>query len=158
MQILRSWLVGPETSTRNHCSVRWAERCRRTGRCWRDWSYNARWYLQRYRLLFPPASIILGGISWWCPSLWLYQQNKVFDSLLFDTFSRWMILKFLIHSLLMACSNPTATIFKSTESNQTSAPFVVSFSSRGPNPITGDILKVDRSSSFIYLTVHGCKL
>ncbi|KAK6135891.1 hypothetical protein DH2020_030378 [Rehmannia glutinosa] len=36
-----------------------------------------------------------------------------------------------------------ATIFKSVEVNETLAPFVVSFSSRGPNPITRDILKPD---------------
>ncbi|EXC19364.1 hypothetical protein L484_010381 [Morus notabilis] len=36
---------------------------------------------------------------------------------------------------------PTATILKGTEVKDESAPFVVSFSSRGPNPITSDILK-----------------
>ncbi|TXG49867.1 hypothetical protein EZV62_025742 [Acer yangbiense] len=40
-------------------------------------------------------------------------------------------------------SNASATIFKSTQGNNTKAPFVVSFSSRGPNPITLDILKPD---------------
>ncbi|KAH6777778.1 hypothetical protein C2S51_009090 [Perilla frutescens var. frutescens] len=40
-------------------------------------------------------------------------------------------------------SKPAATIFKSTEANNTLAPFVVFFSSRGPNPITRDILKPD---------------
>ncbi|KAL5567635.1 hypothetical protein UlMin_024210 [Ulmus minor] len=39
--------------------------------------------------------------------------------------------------------NPTATILKSTEAKDDTAPFVVSFSSRGPNPITRDILKPD---------------
>ncbi|CAK9171825.1 unnamed protein product [Ilex paraguariensis] len=38
---------------------------------------------------------------------------------------------------------PTATILKSTEIKDRLAPFVVSFSSRGPNPITSDILKPD---------------
>ncbi|XP_022941974.1 cucumisin-like [Cucurbita moschata] len=38
---------------------------------------------------------------------------------------------------------PTATIFKSNAVNDTSAPIVVSFSSRGPNPETLDILKPD---------------
>ncbi|MBA0627224.1 hypothetical protein Godav_004763, partial [Gossypium davidsonii] len=38
-------------------------------------------------------------------------------------------------------SNATATIFKSNEVNDTRAPYVASFSSRGPNPITPDILK-----------------
>ncbi|XP_022764504.1 cucumisin-like [Durio zibethinus] len=39
--------------------------------------------------------------------------------------------------------NPTATIYKSIQDNNQFAPFVVSFSSRGPNPITADILKPD---------------
>uniref|UniRef100_A0A0A0KNZ5 Cucumisin n=1 Tax=Cucumis sativus TaxID=3659 RepID=A0A0A0KNZ5_CUCSA len=38
---------------------------------------------------------------------------------------------------------PTATIYKSNAINDTSAPLVVSFSSRGPNPQTFDILKPD---------------
>uniref|UniRef100_A0A9I9DU80 Cucumisin-like n=1 Tax=Cucumis melo TaxID=3656 RepID=A0A9I9DU80_CUCME len=38
---------------------------------------------------------------------------------------------------------PTATIFKSDAVNDSYAPFVVSFSSRGPNPETLDILKPD---------------
>lgn len=40
------------------------------------------------------------------------------------------------------CSNATATIYKSNEANDTSAPYVVSFSSRGPNAFTPDVLKV----------------
>ncbi|KAK8629660.1 hypothetical protein V6N13_078493 [Hibiscus sabdariffa] len=40
-------------------------------------------------------------------------------------------------------SNATATIFKSDEGNDTLAPYVASFSSRGPNPVTPDILKPD---------------
>ncbi|KAL2525806.1 Subtilisin-like serine endopeptidase family protein [Abeliophyllum distichum] len=43
-------------------------------------------------------------------------------------------------------SNATATILKSVEAVEKSAPFVVSFSSRGPNPITRDILKPDLSA------------
>ncbi|KAK8629661.1 hypothetical protein V6N13_078494 [Hibiscus sabdariffa] len=39
--------------------------------------------------------------------------------------------------------NATATIFKSDEGNDTLAPYVASFSSRGPSPITPDILKPD---------------
>ncbi|KAK3028612.1 hypothetical protein RJ639_039955 [Escallonia herrerae] len=39
-------------------------------------------------------------------------------------------------------ANPTATILKSTQTKDSVAPYVVSFSSRGPNPITSDILKV----------------
>ncbi|KAL3521148.1 hypothetical protein ACH5RR_019297 [Cinchona calisaya] len=41
---------------------------------------------------------------------------------------------------------PTATIQKSTEVIDKGAPYVVSFSSRGPNPITADILKPDISA------------
>ncbi|XP_061975293.1 cucumisin-like [Populus nigra] len=40
-------------------------------------------------------------------------------------------------------SEPTATIMKSIETKDETAPFVVSFSSRGPNPITSDLLKPD---------------
>ncbi|KAI3904243.1 hypothetical protein MKW92_041432 [Papaver armeniacum] len=39
--------------------------------------------------------------------------------------------------------NPVASILKSTDEKDGLAPFVVSFSSRGPNPITSDILKPD---------------
>ncbi|XP_024042397.1 cucumisin [Citrus clementina] len=42
--------------------------------------------------------------------------------------------------------NATATIYRSTEGNNTLAPFVGSLSSRGPNPITPDILKPDISA------------
>lgn len=44
--------------------------------------------------------------------------------------------------MIFDCSNPIATIKMSDEWNDTLAPTVVSFSSRGPNPITPDILKV----------------
>ncbi|KAK2968586.1 hypothetical protein RJ640_009414 [Escallonia rubra] len=40
-------------------------------------------------------------------------------------------------------SNPSATILRSNEATDTLAPYVASFSSRGPNPITSDILKPD---------------
>ncbi|XP_073119817.1 cucumisin-like [Henckelia pumila] len=43
-------------------------------------------------------------------------------------------------------SKPIATIFKSASVNETLAPFVVSFSSRGPNPITKGIMKPDLSA------------
>ncbi|KAK3028611.1 hypothetical protein RJ639_039954 [Escallonia herrerae] len=39
--------------------------------------------------------------------------------------------------------NPSATILRSNEATDTLAPYVASFSSRGPNPITRDILKPD---------------
>ncbi|KAJ4706542.1 Cucumisin like [Melia azedarach] len=42
--------------------------------------------------------------------------------------------------------NATATIFKSTQDKDTLAPYVASFSSRGPNSITSDILKPDISA------------
>lgn len=38
--------------------------------------------------------------------------------------------------------NPTATTLKSNKTDDSLAPYVASFSSRGPNPITFDILKV----------------
>ncbi|KAJ6357642.1 hypothetical protein OIU78_005481 [Salix suchowensis] len=48
-----------------------------------------------------------------------------------------------IRSYMNSTSNATATIYKSNEENDTSAPRVVSFSSRGPNVFTPDILKPD---------------
>ncbi|XVE52596.1 hypothetical protein DITRI_Ditri02bG0134700 [Diplodiscus trichospermus] len=51
-----------------------------------------------------------------------------------------------IFRYINSTSNPTATIFKSNEGNDTMAPYVASFSSRGPNPITPDILKPDLSA------------
>ncbi|XP_052198206.1 cucumisin-like [Diospyros lotus] len=48
-----------------------------------------------------------------------------------------------IYSYINLTSDPTATIFKSYAGNDTQAPYVASFSSRGPNKITPDILKPD---------------
>lgn len=48
-----------------------------------------------------------------------------------------------ILSYMNSTSNATATIYKSNEANDTSAPYVVSFSSRGPNAFTPDALKPD---------------
>ncbi|WVY91634.1 hypothetical protein V8G54_037148 [Vigna mungo] len=42
-----------------------------------------------------------------------------------------------------AFANPTATIFKSFEGKDSSAPYIASFSSRGPNKVTPNILKPD---------------
>lgn len=52
---------------------------------------------------------------------------------------------------------PTATIFKSDAVNDSYAPFVVSFSSRGPNPETLDILKVCISPVDCYLYIVNMK-
>ncbi|KAK7355304.1 hypothetical protein VNO80_14558 [Phaseolus coccineus] len=49
----------------------------------------------------------------------------------------------LIQSYINLSSNPTATIFKSNEAKDSLAPYIVSFSSRGPNAITPNILKPD---------------
>ncbi|PKI46615.1 hypothetical protein CRG98_032957 [Punica granatum] len=46
-------------------------------------------------------------------------------------------------SYINSSSNATATILKSTEGNETRAPYVASFSSRGPNMISRDLLKPD---------------
>ncbi|XP_038874300.1 cucumisin-like [Benincasa hispida] len=51
----------------------------------------------------------------------------------------------LISSYLNLTSLPTATISKSIEGKHEAAPFVASFSSRGPNPTTPNILKPDLS-------------
>lgn len=47
-----------------------------------------------------------------------------------------------IYSYMSSTTNPTAIIFKSEEQNDTFAPYVSSYSSRGPNPITLDLFKV----------------
>ncbi|XP_071902036.1 cucumisin-like isoform X4 [Coffea arabica] len=47
---------------------------------------------------------------------------------------------------ITSTSNATATIDKSIEVGDIPAPFIASFSSRGPNPITVDILKPDISA------------
>ncbi|OMO76487.1 hypothetical protein COLO4_25553 [Corchorus olitorius] len=44
---------------------------------------------------------------------------------------------------LNTTEDTTATIYKSNQENNQFSPYVVSFSSRGPNPITADILKPD---------------
>ncbi|KAI5346489.1 hypothetical protein L3X38_014368 [Prunus dulcis] len=48
-----------------------------------------------------------------------------------------------IYYYINSTRNPTATIFKSTEDIDTLSPYVPSFSSRGPNPVTPNILKPD---------------
>ncbi|XP_027329579.1 cucumisin-like [Abrus precatorius] len=49
----------------------------------------------------------------------------------------------LVYSYIKSMSNPTATIFKSTEGKDSLAPYIAPFSSRGPNKITPNILKPD---------------
>ncbi|KAK7393142.1 hypothetical protein VNO78_21618 [Psophocarpus tetragonolobus] len=49
----------------------------------------------------------------------------------------------IIKTYINLTSNPTAIIFKSNESKDWLSPSVASFSSRGPNAITSDILKPD---------------
>ncbi|KAF2318941.1 hypothetical protein GH714_011912 [Hevea brasiliensis] len=50
------------------------------------------------------------------------------------------------HVLNTNYRHAAATIYKSNEVNDSLAPYVVSFSSRGPNPITLDVLKPDISA------------
>jgi hypothetical protein len=47
--------------------------------------------------------------------------------------------------------NATATIFKSEEVEDLMSPYIASFSSRGPNPITPNILKVRENDIYIYI-------
>ncbi|OMO76488.1 hypothetical protein COLO4_25554 [Corchorus olitorius] len=49
----------------------------------------------------------------------------------------------MVLNYLNTTEDTTATIYKSNQENNQFAPYVVSFSSRGPNPITPDILKPD---------------
>lgn len=55
-----------------------------------------------------------------------------------------------VYAYINTTRSPTATIFRSDQLNETLAPYVVSFSSRGPNPITMDILKV----AYIYILLQ----
>ncbi|KAG6436556.1 hypothetical protein SASPL_101457 [Salvia splendens] len=48
-----------------------------------------------------------------------------------------------VYDYINTTRSPTATIFRSDQVNDALAPYVVSFSSRGPNPFTKDILKPD---------------
>ncbi|CAK9135676.1 unnamed protein product [Ilex paraguariensis] len=48
-----------------------------------------------------------------------------------------------VFSYINSTRKPTATIMKSNEVKDTLAPYVAYFSSRGPNPVTRDILKPD---------------
>ncbi|XP_052735812.1 cucumisin isoform X1 [Vigna angularis] len=48
-----------------------------------------------------------------------------------------------VSSYLKSTSNPAATIFKTYEEKDSSAPYVAPFSSRGPNKVTPNILKPD---------------
>ncbi|XP_022746937.1 cucumisin-like [Durio zibethinus] len=56
-----------------------------------------------------------------------------------------------IFQYMNSTSTPTATIYKSNEANDSLAPYIVSFSSRGPNPITPDILKPDLSAPGVHI-------
>ncbi|TYH00447.1 hypothetical protein ES288_A10G277400v1 [Gossypium darwinii] len=49
----------------------------------------------------------------------------------------------IVFDYVNTTENTTATIFKTNAEDNQFAPFVVSFSSRGPNPVTADILKPD---------------
>ncbi|WVY91659.1 hypothetical protein V8G54_037173 [Vigna mungo] len=48
-----------------------------------------------------------------------------------------------VFSYMKSTSNPAATIFKTYEAKDSSAPYIASFSSRGPNKVTPNILKPD---------------
>ncbi|KAF3433614.1 hypothetical protein FNV43_RR24716 [Rhamnella rubrinervis] len=48
-------------------------------------------------------------------------------------------------------NNKTATIFKSNEANDPLSPYIPSFSSRGPNPFTPNVLKPDLAAPGVYI-------
>ncbi|KAJ9684398.1 hypothetical protein PVL29_016722 [Vitis rotundifolia] len=52
---------------------------------------------------------------------------------------------------ISSTSNPTASILKSIEVSDTLAPYVPSFSSRGPNNITHDLLKPDLTAPGVHI-------
>ncbi|XP_065872051.1 cucumisin-like isoform X1 [Euphorbia lathyris] len=56
-----------------------------------------------------------------------------------------------ILSYINSTQNATAMIYKSNEVKDTLAPYVVSFSSRGPNPVTPDILKPDITAPGVHI-------
>ncbi|XP_058744850.1 cucumisin-like [Vicia villosa] len=56
-----------------------------------------------------------------------------------------------IHKYINSVRTPIATIFKSDELENTLAPVVASFSSRGPNLVTPDILKPDLIAPGVYI-------
>ncbi|CAM9003049.1 unnamed protein product [Rhodiola kirilowii] len=74
-------------------------------------------------------------------------QDNIFQdvSFIFPLPASYLTLKdgAKVISYLNSTSNPTATISKTSITTDGLAPVVVSFSSRGPNPITADILKPD---------------
>ena len=57
--------------------------------------------------------------------------------------------------LLHLNSNPTASILKSIEVKDTLAPYVPSFSSRGPNNIAHDLLKVAYAIILDFLLIYS---
>ncbi|KAK3034946.1 hypothetical protein RJ639_032346 [Escallonia herrerae] len=54
-----------------------------------------------------------------------------------------------VFNYINSTRNPKAIIYKSNEVKDTLAPYVATFSSRGPNTITNDILKVNCVTSFM---------
>ncbi|TYG65768.1 hypothetical protein ES288_D06G213300v1 [Gossypium darwinii] len=56
-----------------------------------------------------------------------------------------------IFEYVNSTSAPTATIFRSSEVNDSLAPYIISFSSRGPNPITPEIIKPDISAPGVHI-------
>ncbi|KAK3034952.1 hypothetical protein RJ639_032352 [Escallonia herrerae] len=53
-----------------------------------------------------------------------------------------------VFNYINSTRNPSAIIYKSNEVKDTLAPYVATFSSRGPNTVTNDILKVNCVTSF----------
>ncbi|KAH7537179.1 hypothetical protein FEM48_Zijuj03G0064700 [Ziziphus jujuba var. spinosa] len=52
-----------------------------------------------------------------------------------------------VYKYLATSSKPIATIYRSEEVTDTQSPYIPSFSSRGPNPITPNLLKVSKPMS-----------
>ncbi|KAM1141454.1 hypothetical protein FF1_041355 [Malus domestica] len=70
----------------------------------------------------------------------------VIDPVPIPAASVWFLVGNEITHYINSTRNPTATIWKSTEGRDALAPYVPSFSSRGPNPNTPNILKPDIAS------------
>ncbi|KAH7537181.1 hypothetical protein FEM48_Zijuj03G0064900 [Ziziphus jujuba var. spinosa] len=55
-----------------------------------------------------------------------------------------------VYKYLVTGSKPIATTYRSEEVTDTQSPYIPSFSSRGPNPITPNLLKINPEAEFAY--------
>lgn len=146
-QVLRSRNIGRNISERQNRFLWLYNLHRRSGRSWCGWGSGSKWKIQRLcvHLRFTTFEFEL---EWWkeCSQLRELDRVLILTSLPNIIFVLWNSIYCIIYCFY-GCHvwnrNPTATIFKTTVEDDQFAPFVVTFSSRGPNPATPDILKVN---------------